>query len=124
MTDDPLYHRLKTRIELGRIETFQPIAMLDVPLGMLHKLGANTSIDPKDLIVEQTSEKDIIVYYIKPETDDEYEERMKQVGEAVAIQRIVDQAAQEVAVSWQKFLQLADRFRNRILVLTITPEFE
>lgn len=125
MLDDPLYPREIHRVELGVITDFSPINLADVPRGMLLKLGANTDVDPRDMMVEQRPiDKGIVVYYLSPESDEEYQTRLDGIYEALQTAEAQAAAAREIEVSWQKFKQLADRFSDRILVLTVKPEYE
>jgi hypothetical protein len=124
MADDPLYPRLTIRQELGTIESFSPINLSDVPEGMLLKLGAPLNIKTSDMQVEQTDTKDIKVFFVRAETDDEYWTRVNALKSAAVEEARALAAAREEDIAWQKFLQLADRFHNRILVLTLAPEFD
>ena len=123
MTDDPAYPRQTILEQLGVITEFVPISMTEVPRGMLLKLGAPLSITPEEMVVEQTPDKDIIVSYRRPETDEEYWARVNALKEAEAEAARQAAAILEVEVSWQKFKQLADRFADRILTLTIHPDY-
>jgi hypothetical protein len=124
MADDPLYPRLTIRQELGTIESFSPINLSDVPEGMLLKLGAPLNIKTSDMQVEQTDTKDIKVFFVRAETDDEYWPRVNALKSAAVEEARALAAQREEDIAWQKFLQLADRFHNRILVLTLAPEFD
>ena len=94
----------------------------DVPRAMLIKLGAPLNIMPEEMIVEQGEDRVIKVYYNHTESDEDYAARVAELRAAAAEERRQAIIAQEVEISWQKFLQLADRFKDRILVLTLKPE--
>lgn len=123
MADDPLYPRQRNRITLGTITQFDPIPLTDVPIGMLKKLGAPEYISAADMLVEQTLDKGIAVYYMMLESDEQYWERVNAAKAAAAEQIRQDAIDRETIASWNKFKELSVRFADRILQLTIKDEW-
>jgi hypothetical protein len=81
---------------------------------MLAKLGAPPTISAKDMLVEQELNKSIRVYFLKTETDDEYNARILALQTQAAADAKIAQKANEENIHWQKFLQLAEKFKDRV----------